>query len=173
MLLEQSEGLLGEVLRVERRRREFAFAERDDRHSVLGNSGGDRFSASDAPDAVEQQLANLGLVAAHGQLELGLVRNDVVLGAGMEAADRDYRRIERVILAADQSLQRDDDPRGEHDRVLGRVRIGAVAAEALHQNIDAVDVRQRVAGSDPDRAGGQRRRIVECEYVIGLRESFV
>jgi hypothetical protein len=53
---------------------------------------------------------------------------------------------ERIDLAADQGLQRHDDPAGEHDRILGRVRIGAVAADAAHQDVDAVDIGERRPG---------------------------
>ena len=55
-----------------------------------------------------------------------------MLGAGLEAADGDHRGVGGVVLAADQGLQGGDDAAGEHDRVPGRLRIGAVAADPPH-----------------------------------------
>ncbi len=70
-----------------------------------------------------------------------------------------------------QSLERADDPRGEHDRVLGHVRIGAVAADALHDDIDRIDVGEREARLHPDHPRGQAGAVVEGERVIGLGEA--
>src|SRR3546814_4945930 len=77
-------------------------------------------------------------IAAHRQLEPRLVRNNIVLRARVKTADRHHRAVERAHLARHQGLERADDPAPEHDRVLRRLRIGAVSADALHQYVDAV-----------------------------------
>src|SRR3546814_20134242 len=81
----------------------------------------------------------------------------------MEAADGDDGRALRVVLAADQGLERADDAAGEHDRILGRVRIGAVAADALHGDVDTVHIRQGIAVGIADNAGGKGRGVVRSE----------
>src|SRR3546814_5457730 len=53
-----------------------------------------------------------------------------MLGVAGETADCDHGRIERILFPADQRLQRGHDPRAQHDRVAGRLRIGAMAARA-------------------------------------------
>jgi hypothetical protein len=58
----------------------------------------------------------------------------------MEAAYGYHRRILRIDLTADQSLQRTDNPRRQHDRVFCGVRIGSVATNAAHLNVDAINV---------------------------------
>ena len=156
----------GELLGVEGRGRILVFADGDDRHPVVGHAGRDRLAPGDPRDPVEQQLAHLGLVAAHGELQLGLVGNDVVLGAGLEAADRHHRRIERVLFAADQRLQRDDDARGQDDRILGRLRIRAVAADAPARVMSTLStLASRIA-----RASARSCRRAGCGVVEGERD---
>src|SRR3546814_15602545 len=57
------------------------------------------------------------------------------------------------------------------DRVLRRLRIGAVAADALHQNVDAVDIGERIARRIADLARGKLRRIMERQHIFGFREA--
>ena len=71
-----------------------------------------------------------------------------MLGAGLEAADGDDGAVERVELAADQGLQAGDDAAGEHDRVAGGVRRGAVAADAAHDHVDAESTLARAGPSE-------------------------
>jgi hypothetical protein len=78
-----------------------------------------------------------------------------------------------IVLAADERLQRHDDPAGEHDRVLGGLRISAVPANALHQQVDAVDVGERVARRDADGARRKAGAVVEGEGNVGLWEAAV
>src|SRR3546814_4510175 len=46
-------------------------------------------------------------------------------------------------------------------RSLGRVRIGAVAADALYGDIDAVDIGERIARRIADLPGRKLRRVVK------------
>ena len=53
------------------------------------------------------------------------------LRAAVDRADRDHGRLDRLDLAADDRLQIEHQPGGDHDRVDRRVGCGAVAAAAL------------------------------------------
>src|SRR6185312_4375889 len=122
----------------------------------------------DPPDAVEQQFAGFGSVAPDRQSELCIIGNDVALRPRMEAADGDDRRLLRIVLTADEGLQRSDDPRGEDDWVPGVLRIGAMAANALHVDIDRVDIGEGKAARDANRARGKRRAVMESKQVVRL-----
>ena len=163
----------GEGGSVERRGRIFLLADRHDRHAIIGHPGRDRLSPHDALDAVEQQLARRVAVAAHREQHLRFIRDDVVLGAGVEAADGHHRGALRIVFAADQSLKRRHDPARKNDRVLGRVWVSAVAADPLHRNGHAIDVRQRIAIRIADRARREARGIVKREHVARLGEARV
>jgi hypothetical protein len=70
-----------------------------------------------AADPVEQELSHRDRVAAHRELQLHLVGDDVVLRAAEEAPDRHDARLQRIDLARDERLQRRHDARTEHDRI--------------------------------------------------------
>ena len=74
-------------------------------------------------------------------------------------------------FAADQRLERAHDARSQHDRVFRGLRIGAVAAHALHIDIDAVNIGQRIAGRIADDAGLQIGRVVKGDGVGRLGEA--
>ena len=141
------------------------------RQLILRNTRRNRLAPRDPGNPVEQQLARLVSVAAHGQLQLRLVGNDVVLGPGAEAAHGDHTRLQRRQLATDQRLQLHHDRTRQHDRVLGRLRIGTVSADALHRDVHTVDIGQRIARRIADRPGGELRGIVESDCVVGLGEA--
>ena len=139
-------------------------------HQLLGNSRSLRFTGGNSTNSIEQQLARGIAIAAHGQLELGLIRDDVVLGPGVEAADCDHCGIERTAFPADQRLQPHHDRARQHDWVFGRMRISPVPAQPAHRDIDAVDVGESKARAHPDHAARQIAGIVECQRIIGLGE---
>ena len=76
------------------------------------------------------QVPGLAGERADGHLQPGLVRDDVVRGARVEAAHGDHHRVEDVEPAGHQHLQRRDDLAGHRNGVGGVVRLGAVAAAA-------------------------------------------
>ena len=96
-----------------------------------------------------------------------------MLGATVDRADGDHRRVERRDLAADDGLQVGHQQRRQGDRVLGGVRVGAVAAGAAYGDVHRIDVGQRIAGHQPDAAGGQRGIGVQRQDHLGPREPLV
>src|SRR5215471_13034887 len=60
----------------------------------------------DADDTVEQLLADFGGVRAHGELQMNLIWDDVVLKATVDGADGDDPRLERILFARHEFLQR-------------------------------------------------------------------
>ena len=86
-------------------------------------------------------FAGFRFVAAQRELETHLVGDDVALCAAVDAADGHHRRITWLHLATDDGLQGQHDLRSEHDGVFAKVRHGTVAANALHDDLDAIDIR--------------------------------
>ncbi len=78
-------------------------------------------------DSGDQLLADRLAEGAERELKLDLVGDDVVLGAAVDRADGDDRRLAGLDLAADDRLQVDDHQRRQDDRIDGAVRPGAVA----------------------------------------------
>ena len=87
-------------------------------------------------DRGQHFLAHLLFVSAHGQLHFHFVGNNVVFRPAVDRADRDHDRIERIIFARGNRLPRIDNFGRENNRVLRLVRVGAVAADAMHRHID-------------------------------------
>jgi hypothetical protein len=88
---EQGDGRIGQLRGVEGRRGEDVL----DVEPISGIRSSGTPAAIASPraircDAVEQQLSGLVGEAPHGQQQLRLVGDDVVLGAGVEAADGDH-----------------------------------------------------------------------------------
>ena len=150
---------------------EFRLAQGHDRHPVLRHAGSNRLTARNPLDAVEQLGPRIVAIAAHGQQQQRLVGDDIMLGAGLKAADGDHRRVLRIDFAADQGLQRADDTTGQHDRVLGGVRIGAMAANPLYPDIDAVDIGQCKARRIADISGRCAGGIVKGQRIVGLGKT--
>ena len=141
------------------------------RHPVFGHPRRNRLAARDPRDSAKQMVAHLGLVAAHGEQQLGLVRNDIMLGTRMKAADGHDRRVEWIEFARDQSLQRADNPRCEDDRILGRLRARAMAADSGNGEVDRIGARERIAVGIADHACWKIGRIVKGDRRIGARKA--
>src|SRR4051812_166482 len=92
------------------------------------------FGLCNALDGCQHMLANFGFVAAYREPELGVVRNDVVLGAGLNVSDRQNGDFTRFYLAGNDGLKRDDKPRRDHDWINRTVGHGAVSALAIDRN---------------------------------------
>jgi hypothetical protein len=85
-----------------------------------------------------------------------LVRDDVVGGAGVEAAHRDHDRIEHVEPPGDQRLQRGDHLARRRDRILGQVRLGRVAAPPADRHVQDVGGAIIEPGRVANTPGGER-----------------
>ena len=134
-------------------------------------AGGERLCLGDALDAGEQPLLHFGLVGPHGELELRVIRDDVALGPGAEGAHRHDRRIERVVLARHERLERSHRAGSDHDGVDGTVGRGAVAALAVENDVHRIRCRRSGPGDEADVAGGHEVGVVQPEDEIRLREA--
>jgi hypothetical protein len=74
-------------------------------------------------------------------------------------------------VSRDERLQRQDDARGQNDGVFGQVRIGAMPADALDDDVDRVDVRERIARRIADLPRRQRRAVMKGDREIGPGEA--
>ena len=99
---------------------------------------------------VRQRGPGRGAVGARGGQERGLVRDHVVGGAGVEAADRDHDRVEHVELPGHHRLQGDHHLARGRDRVRGPVRLGGMPAAPVHGDRDLVG-----GGQHRARPGGE------------------
>src|SRR5690606_34678951 len=110
---------------------------------------------------------HLVVVRTYGQLQVDAVADDVVLHAAVDGADGDHRPLQRADLAADDALQGDDDVAGHQHRVDAQMRIGAVRADAVHGDVDAVGAGGDHGQGDLDAAGLDAGRDVEGQGVVG------
>ena len=125
----------------------------------------------DALDRREDALADLGLVRAHGQLQLHLVGDDVVLGAAVDRADRDHGRVERVvsrltIVCRSRTMR-------AASTIGSMVVCGAEPWPPLPWTVMSTesDVGQGEARRVADLAGRQARRRRAGRGEVGLREA--
>jgi hypothetical protein len=82
--------------------------------------------------------------------EFRLAADDVVCGAGVQAADGDHDRIERVEVPGHHGLQREHHLADRRDRVRGQMRLGGVTAPPVHGHGDLVG-----GGEHRSRPGGE------------------
>ncbi len=104
-----------------------------------------------------QEVAHLGREAARGAAQMRGVRNDVVGRAGVEHADRNHRRLQRVDVARDDRLDRVDDLRADEHGVDGEMRPRGVAAapsiSIVSRSAAAIIGPGRIANSPTGRPG--------------------
>jgi hypothetical protein len=101
------------------------------------------------------------------------IADDVVLGAAVNRADRHDAGFERIDRAAHERLQRHYDLRRDQHGVDSAMRIRAVRADAVDDDVDAIRARHRDRLRHHDRAGRGRRPNVEAEREVRLREARV
>jgi hypothetical protein len=76
----------------------------------------------------EQQVARGRVVRPHRNLQIGVVGNDVMLGTGVKRTDGNDSWRQRLLFTSNNTLQRDDNLRGNIDRILAKLRRGTVGA---------------------------------------------
>ncbi len=130
---------------------------------LLRRAGRRGFGFRDAGDRGEDALPDLGLEGSHRQLESRLVGNDVVGGPAPDRADGHHGRLERILLASHDRLERDHDARGDDDGVDRQMRRRAVASLAVDRDVDAVGVGVRKSRRDPERAGRKVGHVMKRE----------
>jgi len=132
---------------------------------------GQRLGFRDALDPSEQPLLHLRLIRAHRELELRVIGDDVALGTRAEGAHRHDRRVERVVLAGHERLERGYGARSHHDRVDGAVGRRTVAALAVERDVHGIRCRRGGAGDEADAPGGNQIGVVQAEDEIGLQRA--
>lgn len=76
----------------------------------------------------EQRVACGHVVRPHRNLQIGVVGNDVMLGTGVKRTDGNDSWRQRLLFTSNNTLQRDDNLRGNIDRILAKLRRGTVGA---------------------------------------------
>jgi hypothetical protein len=124
----------------------------------------------DPLDRREHALPGLLGVAAHVELQQGVVGNEVAPGAGVDTAGGHHRDLPGRDLAGHDGLQPDDDHGREYHRVDGVLRHGAMAALPVHGHVDAVLGRHEGAGACADRPGDAGQHMLG-QGNVGSREA--
>ena len=91
---------------------------------------------------------HLRVERAHAELKPGAGRNDVIGITGVDGADGDHRRLQRVHMARHQGLQRHHGRRGGHHHIGGLVGHGAVPAMTVQGHRHIVGRRQCGAAAE-------------------------
>ena len=92
----------------------------------------------DTLDPFEQFCPRFLVIRADGQLHHRLVGNDIMLEAAVKGTNGYHGWLERCDFPADNRLQRHDDFRAHHDRILAAMRRCAMRANSVDNDINAV-----------------------------------
>ncbi|MCH7572322.1 MAG: zinc-dependent metalloprotease [Planctomycetes bacterium] len=96
------------------------------------------------------------------------IGDDVVLGASVNRTHGDHGRLDRLNFTAHNSLQGQDDLRGQYHWILGRVRIGPVTAHSFDDDIHRIHIGHCIAGRVSDGANRKICRHMEGKAVIRI-----
>jgi hypothetical protein len=107
----------------------------------------------DPSDGGEDLLPHSGVVGTHIDQQHGPVRDDVGLGARLDAADGDDPEVVRGDHAGDDRLQPHDDRARDDDGVDPQVGHGAVRTPSVHSDPQGVTGREDGPGGGADVAG--------------------
>src|SRR5438874_2165012 len=91
----------------------------------------------------------------------------------MNRANRDHDRVERIIFATRDCLPGVDHLRGQDNRILCFVRVGAVAANTTNCHVYRIDVRVSVSGRHSNVAGLQIGLVMKAKREVGFAESII
>src|SRR5207253_5466418 len=97
----------------------------------------------DALNGRKQVLPHLVLVRADCELQMHLVRNNVVFGAAVNGAHRADRRISQVVLASDDGLPCENRTGRDHNRIYRCLRCSAVPSTTIDSNVDGIGIGSR------------------------------
>ncbi len=125
------------------------------RVGVLGETG------SDLTQTLQQVITHRRIEGAHGHLQFDVVSDDVALGAALDDADCDDRRVEWIDFATDERLGLDDELRGDDDRVDAAKRHSSVGGTTAKNDIDAICGGLRRAAGETDLTHGNRATRVQ------------
>lgn len=122
-----------------------------------------RDAAAHRLHALLEMRAGALVDGAQGAQQVHVVGNDVGGRAAVDGTERDDRLVVRVELARDEVLRAEEDMAGDVERVHQLVRARAVAALAVHDDVDVVDGREAGARARGDLA----QAVVERHEVDG------
>ena len=108
-----------------------------------------------------------------GQLQLDLIGNDIAFGAAVDVADGNDGGVLGILFAADDGLDLRDVERGEGDGIAAELWRGAVAADAVDDDIDGGGTGHCGSGDDADHACREQVGVVEADDFIGFAEALV
>ncbi len=91
----------------------------------------------------------------------------------MDGADGDDGWLKRAFFAADDGLELGDEFRGEGDGVAAKLRVSAVAADALDEDVDGGGTGHGGTGDEADLAGSYRVEVVKADDAVGAAEALV
>src|SRR5467141_357854 len=91
--------------------------------------------------------------------------------SGVEGANRDHRRVQRVHFTRNNALQCHDGTSCHQDGVYAPMRICAMSALAVESNVHRIEVRERVSRNQPDLTGGLKCTVMDGDGEIRLRKS--
>ena len=151
-----------------------------------GRAVGGAHAFGDGAHAVHELVADNDVEGADGAAQFGPCGDDIADGAGMEAAHGDHGGGGGVDVAGDDRLPGQHDLAGDHDGVDGFVGHGAVAADAVDDQIDAVGAGHQGAWLDDECVEGQAAPEVDaegglwggggqdaiCDHGLGAAQSF-
>ena len=119
------------------------------------------------PDARLGQLSVFGVKGADRPLHPCLVGDDVRGGAvGRKGADGQHDALERIDIARDDGMQRDQDMGGHQRGVDGAVRLGGMAPLARHDDLELVGAGLQRAGAGDEGADGNAGRVVDAVNLV-------
>ncbi len=121
---------------------------------VDARAGGLRHARGHFLHALLDQIPHLRFQGADRSQHLGGLRNHIAGVTGMEAADRQHRRFQRVDAARDDGLQGDHQLRAGEQRINALVRHRRMRALAL--DLDHQFVHRRHQRSRTDREAAER-----------------
>jgi hypothetical protein len=102
---------------------------------------------ADSLDGSDDLMAHRLLVGPSPRLQVTLMRDDVIFAAPRNGACSRHGRLNGRALATDNGLQRLQQLRGADNRLLGRFRPSAMAADTAHRDGDAISTGKRLIGS--------------------------
>ena len=140
---------------------------------VGGQAGGGCEAGGHLLETGDDGLAGLGGEGAGGEFELDAVGDDVAAGATVDGADGDDGGVLGIFFAADDGLDLRDEEGGEGDGVAAELGCGAVAADAVDDDVDGGGGGHGGAGEDAYFADGEGVDVVEADDVVGAAEALV
>ena len=133
-------------------------------------AGGGGLGIHDPLDRSEHALAHALIEGANVEFDDGFVRNDVLLGAGLQRADGNHGGLGGGDFARNNSLQPHHRRGRHHHRIDAGLRHRAVRASAEQSDLQTVGRRSDGSGAPGDGPGRSNHDVL-AEYDVGFGEA--